>query len=103
VPIGANHLASVPTAVYSFVLLMAGVAYYILERAIIRQQGPNSLLAKAIGNRWKENVSPLCYFAAIPLAFMSSYLSQGLFIFVAILWLVPDRRIERVLNKHKKG
>jgi uncharacterized membrane protein len=101
--VGANHLASAPTAVYAFVLLMAGVAYYILERAIIRQQGPNSLLAKAIGNRWKENISPLCYFAAIPLAFVSSYLSQGLFIFVAILWLVPDRRIERVLNERKKG
>jgi uncharacterized membrane protein len=100
--VGANHLAPAPTAVYAFVLLMAGVAYYILERAIIRQQGPHSLLARAIGNRWKENVSPLCYFAAIPLAFVSPYLSQALFIFVAIIWLIPDRRIEHVLANQEK-
>ena len=97
--VGANHLASAPTAVYGFVLMMAGVAYYILERAIIKQQGPNSLLAAAVGNRWKENVSPLCYFAAIPLAFVSVWLANALFIFVAILWLVPDRRIERALTE----
>ena len=100
--VGVNHLAAAPTAVYAFVLLMAGVAYYILEHLIIRQQGPNSLLARAIGNRWKENISPLCYFAAIPLAFLSPYISHALFIFVAILWLVPDRRIERALSEHKK-
>src|SRR5450631_2737859 len=91
--VGANHLAPAPTAVYAFVLMMAGVAYYILEHAIIRQQGANSLLARAVGNRWKENLSPLCYLAAIPLAFVSPYISHALFIFVAILWLVPDRRI----------
>jgi uncharacterized membrane protein len=79
--------------------MMAGVAYYILEQAIIKQQGPNSLLAAAVGNRWKENVSPLCYFAAIPLAFVSVWLANALFIFVAILWLVPDRRIERALTE----
>ena len=99
--VGANHLASAPTAVYAFVLMMAGVAYYILEHAIIRQQGKDSLLARAIGNRWKENISPLCYLAAIPLAFVSPYISQALFIFVAILWLVPDRRIERLLDQRK--
>src|ERR1051325_9462573 len=69
--VGANHLAPAPTAVYGFVLLMAGVAYFILEKLIIRQQGKNSLLAKAVGTGWKENLSPLCYFAAIPLAFVS--------------------------------
>jgi uncharacterized membrane protein len=100
--VGANHLAPAPTAVYAFVLMMAGVAYYILEHAIIRQQGKDSLLARAIGNRWKENISPLCYLAAIPLAFVSPYISHALFIFVAILWLVPDRRIERTLNERKK-
>ena len=96
--VGANHLAPAPTAIYAFVLMMAGVAYYILEHAIIRQQGENSLLARAVGNRWKENISPLCYLAAIPLAFVSPYISHALFIFVAILWLVPDRRIERALE-----
>lgn len=100
--VGANHLAPAPTAVYAFVLMMAGVAYYILEHSIIRQQGKDSLLARAIGNRWKENISPLCYLAAIPLAFVSPNISHALFIFVAILWLVPDIRIERTLNEREK-
>lgn len=100
--VGENQLAPTPTAVYGFVLLMAGVAYYILEHAIILQQGKNSLLAAAVGNRWKENTSMLCYLAAIPLAFVNPWISTALFVFVAILWLVPDRRIERVLMKREK-
>ncbi len=96
---GENHLAPAPVAVYAFVLLMAGTAYYILERAIIRQQGRHSLLAQAVGSGWKEKFSPACYLAAIPLAFVSPWISTGLFILVALLWLVPDRRIERVLVK----
>ncbi len=99
--VGANHLAPAPTAVYGFVLLMAAIAYYILEHVIIRQQGENSLLAIAVGARWKENISPLCYLAAIPLAFVSPWISTGLFIFVALLWLIPDRRIERALHQRK--
>jgi uncharacterized membrane protein len=95
--VGANHLAPIPTAVYGFVLLMAAVAYYILQRAIIKQQGRNSILAAAIGKDWKGKLSPLCYLAAIPLAFVNPWISNGLFIFVAVLWLIPDRRIERVL------
>ncbi len=100
--LGANHLAPAPTAVYGGVLFMAAVAYYILEHAIIRQQGEASLLAAAVGCRWKENISPLCYLAAIPLAFVSVWLANALFIFVAILWLVPDRRIERLLNEREQ-
>jgi uncharacterized membrane protein len=100
--VGANHLAPVPTAVYGFVLLMAAIAYYILQQAIITQQGNGSLLAKAIGRDWKGKLSPLCYLAAIPLAFVSVWISNGLFIFVALLWLVPDRRIERALAKPEK-
>jgi uncharacterized membrane protein len=99
---GENHIAPTPTAIYGFILMMAGVAYYILERAIIRQQGRDSILAAAVGNRWKENISPLCYLAAIPLAFVSVWISISLFVFVAILWLVPDRRIERVLEKRER-
>ena len=95
--VGANHLAPAPTAVYGFVLLMAAVAYFILQSAIIRQQGRNSLLAAAIGRDWKGKISPLCYLAAIPLAYVSPWLASGLYIFVALMWLVPDRRIERVL------
>jgi uncharacterized membrane protein len=100
--LGANHLAPAPTAVYGGVLFMAAVGYYILEHAIIRQQGEASLLAAAVGCRWKENISPLCYLAAIPLAFVSVWLANALFIFVAILWLVPDRRIERLLNERER-
>ena len=96
---GENHLAPTPVAVYAFVLLMAGTAYYILERAIIKQQGRDSLLALAVGAGWKEKFSPPCYLAAIPLAFVSPWISTGLFILVALLWLVPDRRIERLLVK----
>ena len=94
-----NHLAPTPTAVYGFVLLMAAIAYYILQRAIIAQQGRDSLLAAAIGNDWKGKLSPVLYLAAIPLAFVSPWISSGLYVSAALLWLVPDRRIERVLVK----
>jgi uncharacterized membrane protein len=100
--IGANHLAPTPVAVYGVVLLMAAIAYYILQSAIIRSQGRNSLLAAAIGKDWKGKISPLCYLAAIPLAFVSVWIANALFVFVAILWLVPDRRIERVLLKRNQ-
>ena len=94
---GENHFAPTPTALYGLVLLMAAIAYYILQRTIIAQQGPNSLLAKAVGKDRKGKLSPVCYLAAIPLAFVSPWIAGGLYMFVAIIWLVPDRRIERVL------
>ncbi len=100
--VGENHLAPMPTAVYGFVLLMAAIAYFILQRAIIRQQGRNSLLAAAIGKDWKGKLSPVLYLAAIPLAFVSPWISSGLYVFVALMWLVPDRRIERMLVKHEE-
>ena len=99
--VGANHLAPTPVAVYGGVLLMAAIAYYLLQRTIIAQQGRNSLLAAAIGRDWKGKISPLCYLAAIPLAFVSPWISGGLYILVALMWLVPDRRIERVLAKRE--
>ena len=99
---GENHLAPTPTAVYGFVLLMAAVAYYILQRRIIASQGRYSLLAAAIGKDWKGKLSPALYFAAIPFAFVSVWISNGLFVFVALMWLVPDRRIERALQQHAK-
>jgi uncharacterized membrane protein len=99
---GENYLAPTPTAVYGFVLLMAAIAYYILQRTIIASQGRDSLLAAAIGKDWKGKLSPVLYLAAIPLAFVSVWISNGLFIFVALLWLVPDRRIERVLVKREE-
>jgi uncharacterized membrane protein len=96
---GENGLASTPTAVYGFVLLMAAIAYYILQRAIIAKEGRGSLLAQAIGKDWKGKLSPVLYFAAIPLAFVAPWIASGLYVFVALLWLIPDPRIERKLEK----
>ena len=97
--VGENHFAALPTAVYGLVLLMAAIAaYYILQRAIIVQQGPGSILATAVGRDWKGKLSPVCYLIAIPLAFLNPWLSNGLYIFVALVWLIPDRRIERLLR-----
>ncbi|MEI6534902.1 MAG: TMEM175 family protein [Verrucomicrobiaceae bacterium] len=96
---GENHLAPVPTAVYGFVLLMAGIAYYILQRTIIAQQGHGSLLSAAIGKDWKGKLSPVIYLTAIPLSFVSPWIASALYVFVAMMWLVPDRRIERVMVK----
>ena len=101
--IGENHLAPTPVAVYGFVLLMAAIAYFILQRSIIAQQGRGSLLAAAIGNDWKGKLSPVLYFAAIPFAYVSPWISIGLYVFVALLWLVPDRRIERALVEREKA
>src|SRR5436190_16484294 len=83
---GENHVAPVPTATYGFVLLMAGTAYYILQRAIIVEQGPDSLLKKAIGTDWKGKMSPVLYLMAIPLAFVSSWIANGIYLFVALMW-----------------
>jgi uncharacterized membrane protein len=94
---GENHFTALPTALYGVVLLMAAIAYWILQRTIIASQGENSLLARAIGNDIKGKISPLLYLLAIPLAFISQWLSEGLYIIVALMWLVPDRRIENTL------
>jgi uncharacterized membrane protein len=99
---GENHLAATPTAAYGFVLLMAAIAYYILQRRIIAHQGHDSLLAAAIGGDWKGKLSPVLYFLAIPLAFVNPWIASGLYVFVALLWLIPDRRIERTLAQRGK-
>jgi uncharacterized membrane protein len=94
---GANHFASLPTALYGAVLLMAGVAYYVLQQLIIASQGPDSILKRAVRGDWQGKSSPLIYLAAILIAFWSPRTAQVLYILVALIWLVPDRRIERVL------
>lgn len=94
---GENHFAPMPTALYGLVLLMAGVAYWLLEQMIIASQGTDSLLKKAVGSDWKGKLSIVLYALAIALAFWSSWIAIGLYVLVAALWLVPDRRIERVL------
>ena len=96
---GENHLAAIPTAIYGFVLLMAGIAYYVLERAIIAKQGRESLLALTIGKEWKGTLSLALYLAAIPLAFVNSWIASALYVFGALLWLIPDPRIEKALKK----
>jgi uncharacterized membrane protein len=100
---GENHLAAIPAAVYGCVLLMAAIAYYILQCAIIAQQGPGSLLATAIGSDWKGKLSPVLYLLAILLAFVSPWIANGVYTLVALLWLIPDRRIERTLAKRERG
>jgi uncharacterized membrane protein len=99
---GENHLASIPTAVYGFVLLMAAIAYYILQCAIIAKEGKESLLALAIGKDWKGKLSPALYLTAIPLAFVSSWIASAVYVFVALLWLIPDPRISRVLEEREQ-
>jgi uncharacterized membrane protein len=98
---GENHLASLPTAVYGFVLLMAAIAYYLLQRAIIAHQGPESLLAAAIAGDLKGKLSPVLYLIAIPLAFVNPWIASGLYVFVALMWFIPDRRIERELERRE--
>ncbi len=98
---GENHVAPTPTAAYGFVLLMAAVAYYILQRAIIHREGGRSLLAAAIGPDWKGKLSPVLYLAAIPLAFVRPWISSGIYVLVALIWFIPDRRIERELEKRE--
>jgi uncharacterized membrane protein len=95
---GENHFAPVPTAVYGIVLLMAAMAYWILQRLIIRSQGPSSLLRRAIGGDWKGNLSPVFYAIGILAAWAAPYFAVAIYASVAALWLVPDRRIERVLH-----
>ena len=92
---GENHFAPLPTALYGVVLMFAGVAYYILEQVIIRSQGPNSRLREAVGNDAKGKISVLLYLAAIPLAFVHQLLSDAIYVLVALMWLIPDRRIEQ--------
>ncbi len=99
---GENHFAPVPTALYGFVLLLAGIAYFILQHAIIAGQGTGSVLATAIGRDWKGKLSLAAYLAAIPLAFVSSWIALGLYAAVAVAWLIPDRRIERALLRREK-
>ncbi|HEV7892710.1 MAG TPA: TMEM175 family protein [Pyrinomonadaceae bacterium] len=96
---GENHFAPLPTAVYGGVLFAAAVAYYILQRLIIAEQGPHSKLKTAVGRDVKGKLSPLIYLAAIVLAFVNQWLSDALYVLVALLWLIPDRRIESHLDE----
>ena len=94
---GENNFALLPTAVYGGVLMMAGTAYFVLEVIIIKQQGDNSILAKAVGSDLKGKASIIIYLIAIAATLISPLISQGLFIIVAFIWIIPDKRIEKIL------
>jgi uncharacterized membrane protein len=96
--VGESHVAPVPTAAYGGVLLMAAFAYWILQTAIIRQQGPESLLARAVGQDRKGKLSQVLYAAGVVTAFWHPVVAEVMYAVVALVWLVPDRRIERVLQ-----
>jgi uncharacterized membrane protein len=97
---GENHFESTPMAVYGVVLLMSAIAYYILQYRILRLEGPHSTLAMAVGRDKKGKLSPIVYAAAIPLAYVRPWIAAGLYVTVALIWLIPDSRIERVHQAH---
>ena len=98
---GENQFAPVPTAAYGVVLLMAGVGYWILQHTIIASEGPQSLLRQAVGRDWKGNLSPVLYAIAIPSALAWPWLAGGIYVGVAVMWIVPDPRIERVVGSSR--
>lgn len=96
--IGENHFAPQPMAAYGIVLLMAAIAYFVLQTRIIKSHGPDSILAKAIGNDLKGKASPVLYLLAIGSCWLSPIIAGALYVLVALIWLIPDKRIERIVN-----
>jgi uncharacterized membrane protein len=95
---GENGFASTPTAAYGVVLLMAAIAYWILQGVIIRSQGRDSILLRAVGSDWKGRVSPALYVAGVIMSLWQPYAAAAIYTFAALIWLVPDRRIERAVQ-----
>jgi len=98
---GENHFTPAPTALYGMVMLLAAIAYYILQSLIIAEQGPDSKLAASIGRDLKGKLSPVLYAIAIAASFFQPWIAGGIYVAVALLWLVPDRRIARVVDESK--
>ena len=96
---GENFLSPLPTAIYGAILLMPAIAYSLLQKAIVHQQGKHSVLASALGRDLKGKISVLLYAAAVALAFVDAWLSIAIYALVAVMWLIPDRRIEKVLHE----
>jgi len=94
---GENYFAAAPTALYGVVMLLAAIAYWILLQTILAAQGPHSILRTAVGRDFKGKLSPLLYLIAIPSAFIREWIAGALYVIVALIWLIPDRRIERML------
>ena len=97
---GENHFAAVPTAMYGVILLMSALAYFILQRVILAANGKDSILAKAVGKDWKAMISPVLYICGIIFAFYMEWMAGFFYAFVALMWLVPERRIEKALSGH---
>lgn len=97
---GENHFAPLPSALYGVVLLAAAIAYWLLQQTIVASQGAHSLLKSAIGSDWKGKLSPALYVCGILLTLVSSWLGQLIYVAVAVMWLVPDRRIEKIMPNH---
>ncbi len=95
---GENHFSALPTALYGVVLLMSAIAYWILSRTLMCADGDDSMLVKAYGKDWKGTLSVVFYLIAIPLSFFNQNFAQAIYILVALMWLIPDRRIEKVLR-----
>jgi uncharacterized membrane protein len=100
---GETHFQPVPMAAYGVILLMAAIAYYVLQLRIIHDQGEGGLVARAVGGDYKGKLSPLFYILAIPSGFVSRWFAGALYVAVALLWLLPDRRIERALVEEQSG
>jgi uncharacterized membrane protein len=98
---GENHFATAPSALYGVVLLMAAIAYWVLQQVIITSEGPASVLKKAVGSDWKGKLSPVFYVVAIAASLWSPRIAQAIYVLVALLWLVPDRRIEHALRQNE--
>jgi TMEM175 potassium channel family protein len=96
---GENHFSPIPIGLYGVNLLMAAIAYYILQSVILKFHGEDSLLAKAIGSDIKGKMSPILYVIAIIASFYNEWVSGGIYVFVALIWLIPDKRIERIMNE----
>ena len=96
---GENHFAAAPTAVYGVPLFMAGIAYLILQQTILRSQGSDSVLAEALGADFKGKISGVLYLLAIGAAFVNEWIADFLYVFIAAIWVIPDRRIERALSR----
>ena len=96
---GENRFEPIPVALYGVILLMAAIAYWILQTQILQKHGSQSILAKAIGKDLKGKISPLLYIVAILSAYFSSWIAGGIYVLVALIWIIPDKRIERVFNE----
>ncbi len=98
---GENHFKPLPLALYGIILLMAAVAYFLLQTVIIRSHGPDSILSRAIGKDLKGKISPILYLIAIVTSWISEWIAGGIYVLVALIWLVPDKRIESIFKNEE--